>query len=668
MAATALAVGTLGPLAAAPPASAARADLVGNLDTRAQQTSTVLVPVPDGVRPRWVTGALTVGDDTSGTVLLLVDGAVAASVPAKPSQRVAVPVRRSDVRPDGTVELGVRFRPEGDRSGCRPAQPYDVRLADLTLLHQGAEAVDLDPAGFLPDAASRVDVVVPRAAPDDVLAAGLATVAALAARYPADVPVGLTTADVVLPRTGAGQRVLRISPGDGAPTTATAVRHGLPTATVTGSGEELRGAAVGLVRVEAPPARPAAGAGGTARRTLTDLGATGADTTLTGYGRSVSALELRQDAFGGSVDRLDVDLTGTTSAAPAGTGARLDTYLDGRLLDSRPLAEGGPFRVAATIPGSRLGAGSELQVVLTAVPEDGCTAGDLPPLEVRIDPEASVLTGRLDPEPESGFAQFPQVLAGVLPVALRGDGPDRTAAATGAALLVASLQRAASHPLEVELVEPADLLDGDRSGLLVGATAEDSAAAGTALLPDPDGAPGAALQAGDPDGLPLLVLGDLGPDSAGLALRLAEQADRDGWETLTGDALVSDGGAGRPVADLDPSALPGVAAAPGADGTDAGDQRSWARWLLGAAAALVLLLFGLLATRLAPVLRRRRPARPARPARTEEAPRPSGAVGPTTVGPAAEPAIGTAADRRAAERKARARRVAGLSGPARPRP
>lgn len=598
-----------------PAASAARATLPGTLDTRAQQTATISVPVPAGVDPRWVTGALTVGDESAGTVLLLVDGEVRREVPARPWQRVAVPVGRADVRPDGTLRLGLRFRPAGQSTGCRPVEEHDVRLANLTLLHRGSEDVDLSAAGFLPDAASRVDVVVPRNATDDVLDAGLATVAALAARYPADVPVGLTTADVVLPRAGAGQRVVRLSPGEpgaGVETSA-AVRFGLPNLSVTGSGEELRRAAVDLVGAPAPaPAgadssdeRPEAGE--TVTRSLADLGATAADAELSGYGRSASVLRIPQDALGGPVDRLDVVLRGASTSVAPGTQARLDTYLDDRLVDSHPLAEGGAFTVETTVPGSRLRPTTELTLALTAVPPDGsCTAGTLLPLQVQLDREASSMTatiddGEVDPTRGDGFADLPQALRGELPVALRGEGPARTAAAADAALVVASLQRAAAGPLDVRLVAPDDLL-ADGPGLLVGATWADTVAVDVGLRPDPAGPPGAALQVGAVDGRPVLVLGTLGERSARMRTWVAEEVTRRGWDRLPGGALVSAGGAARPLADLDPATVPGEVAEPVADLVPTEEERSYVGWFVGG----IGVLLALLGAQLAAAVRRRR--------------------------------------------------------------
>ncbi|MDN4171332.1 cellulose biosynthesis cyclic di-GMP-binding regulatory protein BcsB [Nocardioides sp. SOB77] len=610
VAAAAVVTGVLAP-AAVPSlgatAHAARTDLPATLDTRALQTSTVQVPVPAGVDPRWVTGALTVADGARGTVLLLVDGRVVRSAAARPWQRVALPVGRDDVGPDGTVSLGVRFRPEGERTGCRPLEPYDVRLTNLALLHQGTERVDLDPARFLPAAASRVDVVVPREASDDVLSAGLAAVAALAARYPAGVPVGLTTADVVLPRTGAGQRVLRISPG---PTTAeptAEVRFGLPSLTVTGSGDELRSAVLDLIGEDAADAedtatgtRPEAEPGSTVTRTLAELGARAADAELSGYGRTASLLRIRQDAFGGPVDRLDLSLAGAHTSVPTGSQARLDTYLDDRLVDSRTLGDGGTFAVETSVPGSRLASTAELELVLTAVPEDGCTAGTLLPLEVQLDRDDSALSAEVAGGPDAGLEAFPQVLAGRLPVALRGGEAARTAAAADAAQVVASLQRAAAYPLEVGLVSPEALL-ADGPGLLVGATWADTVAAGARLRPDTDGPRGAALQAAGDDEAPLLVLGTLGARSGVLRTWVAEQTARDGWDGLTGDALVSDGGAARPLVALDPRAVPGEAAQDVPDLAPDGEGRSYVGWF---AAGIVVLLL-LLGLQLAATLRRR---------------------------------------------------------------
>ena len=572
----------------AAPAHADESPLSGTLSTGDVATRTVLVPVLDGIVPRRLLGTVHVTSDPGveprGTLEVLVDGEVAETIPARPRTPLRTPVKRADVDRDGFLEVGLRWT-----RGCA-ASGVTADLRDLRLAHGGLEDVPTSEAEFLGPATTRVDVVVPRRAGDDVLEAALESVALLADHYGPDVPVLMHPVDTVLPRTGAGQRVLRLEPG---PSLSRGIeqRFGLWTLTLKGPGASLRNTVRGALGPA--PAVPAP----TSTLSLADLDV---PTALGGWGTSSTRVPLPQDRLGGSVDGIDLHLEGSHSAVPPGTLARLDVRLDGALLESIDLAASGDSAVDVDlrIPAERLRADSTVEVVLTAVPDGGCAElGSVLPLELDLDPDLSTLTAGRGDSGTTGFQRLPATLGGELAVAIRTQGQDRADAASDAGLLVAALQRTAGLPLDVTLVTPEELVSGEQPGLLVGADATDTLAvqapvrfeAGGGVPALTDGEPFAALQAVTHRDRDLVLLGTWAPEDAApgatdpaatLARGLAEEALSSGWGALEGGALVQ-GGTGRPVT---------VAAAAPADPVAESEDESnpYAPYFLGVAGLLVL--------------------------------------------------------------------------------
>lgn len=591
VAALATAPVTVGLALPAGTAHAGESPLVGTVTTDDVATRTVQVPVPDGVVPRLLLGTVHVdagpGGTPSGTLDLLLDGRVVQTRPARPRAPLRLPVRRSDVGRDGVLEVGLRWT-----SGCA-APGVTARLDDLRLVHGGAERAPTSEADFLGPAVTRLDVVVPRSASDDVLEAALESVALLTARYGDEVPVVMHPADAVLPRTGAGQRVLRLEPG-ATLSRGLEQRFGLWTLTLKGPGAALRN----TVR-EALGPQPT-----TAPGTTLDLADLDVPTALGGWGTSTTLVPVRQDLLGDPEDPADgidgvlLHLEGTHSAVPPGTLARLDVRVDGALLESVDLSQddASTLDLDVPVPADRLRPDSSLEVVLTAVPDGGCGAiGSALPVELDLDPALSTLTAGRGATSATGFQRLPATLGGELAVALRTRGADRADAASDAGLVVAALQRAAGLPLDVSLVSPEDLVSGDQGGLLVGADATDTLAVQAPVrLEDgggdasvPTGEPFAALQAVEHRGRDLVVLGTWSPQdatrpTAGLARALAERALADGWGALEGGALVQ-GPDGGPV-----TVAASAPTGPGEGSEDEGNP--YAPYLLGGAALLVLAL------------------------------------------------------------------------------
>ena len=572
-------------LLAAPPVRADESPLVGQAVTGDPSRATTLVPVPDGLVLRRLLADLHVsspsGGAPAGRLELLVGGRRVRTLPARTETSIRTEVRRSDVDASGMLPVGLRW------VGACPPPGLTATLDDLRLVHGGREVVSRQPARFLDDAVTRVDVVVPRTAPDDLLEAALDAVAALSRSYPDGVHVSMETADAVLPRTGAGQRVLRLQPGPERAPRVTS-RFGLWTLTLQGEGRSVASSVQALLgRATTVPTRRAT-------QTLAVLGAP--QVALSGWGTSTARVAVPQDVFGGAPDAYDLRLVGTRSAVPPGTRARLDVRFDGLLVHSVDLArqQDTDADVRVTIPASAWGAEGELEVSLTAVPPGGCAAGARTlPVEVNIDGARSTLTADLAEPTGAAFQQVPSSLGGRVQVALRPTGTDRAAAAAHAALLVAAMQRVSGLPLDISLVRVSRLVTGSRPGILVGATAADTravrapvrmeAGGGVGALPDDEDF--AALQVVRHRGRDLVLVGSWSAQpggAAGLARTLVSRVAGHGWASLEGNAVLQPA-SGRVVSiDAAPPPRAGDQPPPADTGV--------AVYLVGAAGIMLLLL------------------------------------------------------------------------------
>ena len=583
-------------------ASTAYADearLLGALSTAQAERRTVLVPVPEGVVLRRLVGTVRVaavepGVPTptgAGRLQVLVGDRVAATLPAQPRQLLRTVVRRSDLDRDGRLPVTLQWA-----GGCAPPG-VAATLGDLRLLHGGAERTPSTERAFLGAAVNRVDVVVPGSAREDLLEAGLQVVALLSRRYGEDVPVAMATADAVLPRVGAGQRVVRLEPGQ---TLSRGIeqRFGLWTLALRGPGPELVEVVRAAVRETGPARGPAASASGEAR-TLAELGTPAA--TLAGWGTTTVEVPLPRDLLGGPGADLDVRLVGSRTAVADGTTSRVDVRVDGALLESRDLAADAEstLDLPVTVPADRIGPGSTLEVSLTAAPAGGCAeATSTLPVSLELDGARStvipVVPDEPDATPRAGLDRLPAALAGRLPVGVGTDGRSRVVDTLRAARLVAALQRLAGLPLSVELVDADDLLTDDRPGLLVGADDQDTLAvqapvaleAGGGLDALPLDEPFAALQAVRHRDRDLLLLGAWAPrearaDAGPLVDRLLDRVTDRGAAAWTGGALVLPD-SGDPVV-TDP-------APPSDPTTEPEQENAYAPYLVAAAVVLGLLL------------------------------------------------------------------------------
>ncbi|KRB76909.1 hypothetical protein ASE01_09065 [Nocardioides sp. Root190] len=549
------------------PAHAEEIPIPGSATADTRSTASVEVPVPAGVRPTSITGQLRLDDDLDGTVALVVNGRLALRVPARAESRVDIPVTAADVV-DDRIQVQLRVDGRAADTACATLDSSQATLDDVRLQFAGRERTPSSLADFFPAYASGVDVVVAADADDATIEAGLAAVAAISGRYSVDTTVRLTTPDDLATSTTAGHRVVQIEAGSGAATTAIEADAAVATLSVTGGAEELVDAARALgsdglgLADDAVTEGLAAKPGEVARTdemTLADLGVERA--VLSGYGRVEQYVGIRQDAFGGPVGSIRVNLLGTHTAVPEGAQAQLDVYFNDRLVDSTQLDADPVLDREVEIPASQVRGDNGLVLVLSAIPSpESCVAtGRQLPMEVDLDTVATTVHADREGAANTGFAAFPQALGGILPVAISAHAEDRVAAAIDASHIVAALQRRSSRDLDVRLVEPGTILDGDASGLLVGAGEEDSTAlkaplrlSGMRLLDYAEATfevgtdkPYAAFEAIRHDGHDVLLLGSWAPSGDGSELQrtASEFIGENGWEALSADLLIQTGSA-----------------------------------------------------------------------------------------------------------------------------
>lgn len=592
------------------PTAPAQADELGmpqSLTTQGRQPNVTRLVVPDGVTPQALRGLLTVENAVDGQVRISVHGRVVRAVPARPSQWVRIPVSSRDLEADGTLSVGLEYVAAADGRCHADTSPVSTRLSRLRLAFTGSETAPRSVAAFLPDNASRVDVVLPDSADDFLVEAGLTAVTALSQKYPAPVPVLLSPAGVPVPAVGAGQRIVRFARGDGPVVSTVGVERGIPTLVIKGSGSALVDAARAL-RTDALAIADSGSAEGMSlsvaaadldtRSTLADLGAE--RLRLSGWGQSDVYVGIPQDEFGGPIDSLQIDLVGMHTAV-AGISAQVDVFLNDALVGSTLLDEDPEFHMPIEVTSDQLRADNGLQVVLHALPDDGRCGLDAthPPVLLDIDGARSAITAERGSGRLEGFELYPQVFGGDVPVALRNTSDRTLGDAVSAATLLSALQRAATHPLDVRLVSPDDLIQGHESGVLVGASYADSAElraplrlAGAQLIDFAEetfqigtNRPFAALESVTQRGRHVLMLGGWDPQtetsSGQLETKALTSVTRSGWRALREDLLIA-------TPDQDPFNLSTDSVLPQADRVD--EQRSKVWWLVGGAAIVGALL------------------------------------------------------------------------------
>lgn len=585
--------------------------------TTSNTTQTATITVPAGLVPTSISG--TVGVPTSlsgqevrpGTVAMYAGTRRLFEKTAAPG-RFTAPLRGSQVV-KGQLVLSLQYLVPDSRDDICLAQDQIIGVTDMVIEYSGTQETPKTVAQFLAPGVTAVSVVLPSSvtSPTDPLAeAGLAAVGALTYRFGAGVPVRLSFGDpdaalVSLP----GSRIVSFADGPNPVTTSiTTTPTGVPQLNLTGGGPELAAAATALGSDQLPLATAADTTGlsltGSPAALLTQpLANFGAPKpTITGWGSHAVFIGVKQSAFRGPISGIRVHLVGTNTAMPAGTAATMNVYWNDFLIGSQVLTEHQSFDITAQVPDSVVTADNGLRIDMTAIPAGGeCRSNmRLIPVGVYIDGTASTIGAARGQSVGPGFPRFPQALGGNLPVAF-GTGAATQQAAVDAASIVASLQQANATQLAVSLTTLSELAGTSASGLVTGASTEDSNTLEAPLrltefrTIDSQVTFGvgvkqgyAALQAFTQNGRNLLMLGTWSPntDLDHLAQTAAQQLAAStvtrtgGWASLRLDLLVDQVG-------IEPVELSTNAVTPQAQAVE--EYRPYALWALLA----FLLLFAL---------------------------------------------------------------------------
>ena len=515
-------------------------------------TADVLVPIPEGTRPVRFTGRIESSYTTAGDLLVIVDGRVAASLPAARGGRFQIPLDAADVD-DGTLAVGLRADLDPDQNCFRDD------LAVATLVNPRVE-LDRSPAppttlaGFLDAGASSFLVAVPAAPTPAEQTAGLDALLALRHISQPSTAIDLQVTDSPAPTTPK-RRTVVVSEDSTSEDNGLAVTDGR--LVISGGGGTLPDAAVSLAdpntslldvaQVSDLPGDldhqpiPAAGS-------LTELGID--SLSVRGIGRVSQVITVPQAAFGAPVSQFIVKLLGAATPVLPGQQGRVNVRWNEELVASRALTQDSRLAMSFTVSAQNLRSVNYLELELEYLPAGGECSDPPLPGEVTIDVQASTLTPTFGTSAGPGFQRFPQVFESVIPVATGGplaeSLPD-LAAVLDAAVMASPLQ------YRTELVDAGSLTGRGAVGAGLSPLQAKALAAPVPAAQDDPGFPAgattsyAALQAFQSAGSNLIVLSG---DSEAATDELARwpEGQPGGWSSLSGEAYVLADGQSQPQA------------------------------------------------------------------------------------------------------------------------
>ncbi|SMH49479.1 hypothetical protein SAMN06295885_3328 [Rathayibacter oskolensis] len=578
------------------------------------------LPVADGVTPTRVIATLEAFEPLTGSLAVIVSGRTVQTLDASTATTLDLPIQPGDVV-DGVLAIGFQLNGATGSSGALcEVEGRSLTVSGIGVVGDGLPAAPTTVGDFFPDAITAVSIVVPDGADDALRAAGLSAAASLASRYPSGVAITVSEESAVdgRPDLDAAQgRVVRFEAGDGDVVTSIGDDSGVPALTLSGAEGDLATAGAALGSDYAGLASSATTTGlsqkmtpsSSLEHTLADFGAD--RIALGSTGAAASYTTITQSAFGGPVSSVELELVGTHSAIPEGVTATANVYWNDFLIGSSVLGTETAVDMELSVPTGQLGSSNGLSVRLSAVREsDGLCIGsaDSVPIEFFVDGASSTVTGVRGESAAPGFGRFPQAFGGELAVAF-GESATGADALRSAGDLVTALQRVDSSPLAVSVVGLDDFADSDRSGLIVGAGAEEAESLRTPLrlaeftaidsssLDYGVGtdAPYAALEAFTTEGRDLVLLGGWSPDgdataSSALQSSIGAYAAEEGWTSLSGNLAVTGSATTEPV-QIDSNEI-----TPQAEVKD--DYSSYAIWFVVAIVVIgLLILLGWLARR-----------------------------------------------------------------------
>lgn len=521
----------------------------------------VVVPVPDGSTPRRFSGRIASSYTTAGDLLLLINGRVAATLPAERGGMFSVRLSEADVREAG-LTVGLRADLEPDRN-CFRDDLAVATIEDANLRFGQVPAPPDTIAGFLAPGAAGFVVAIPPAPSFAEQAAGLNAVLAL--RHVSSPRTGIelrTTASP--PATTAATRTVVVEPVTG-DTSTNALTMADGRLRISGGIDSLADAAVSLADpntsllqvgsvsnlsgdADYEPVKRTAG--------LDQLGI--ASLEVSGIGRVSQLVSLPQAAFGAPISQLIINLTGSATPVLPGQQGRVNVKWNDQLVSSQALTGDSRLTLDFAIGAENLRSMNYLELELEYLPSGGDCSDPPLPGRVEIDVARSQVTPTFGASAGPGFQRFPQAFGPTIAVsavsALARSLPN-LAAVLDAAVTVSPLQ------YTVEVVDVAAL--AERGGVATGVSPAQADDLG-APLPDeqsstefPAGtqAPYAALQAFQSNGTNLVLL-SADPWRAATSLAGWPSSQDDGWSSLSGQVYVMSDHNRKPEAFAAASTLP----------------------------------------------------------------------------------------------------------------
>ncbi len=547
-------------------------------------TSTISFLVPAGLEPLMYRAEL----------LGIRDGEIEVSsrgstigVFAADAVEIAVPLDAGLVQ-DGALTLEFSFA--GVRGNWCIAESTaemsvdSVAVRDSALLLGGSAEMPESVAQFFGLGARSATVLVAEGDEQQLADAALNLVAAASLALGQDSAVRLVVGDAEAenattggaagePAAGAAapiptHRVVSLVPGRGdVVTSIDRAESGAARLTLTGGPEELAAATKAFARSGIALASAAetvglaahsAPAAGATELSLAQLGI--GRVSLEGYGKQEAYIGIAQGSFGRTLERIRVELVGTVSST-AETIATVQLLWNNTLVDSFVVDPAEPqISRSLELPAAALRSGNGLVVRLEAVTANNecIDARLLPQVRLDLDTTRSTVTGVVGAPAVLGFNDFPQAFAGNAQLAFGAQTTAEQLVAAGE--LVASLQRATPAPLSIETVTAQQLIEGSASGILVGATSEQTnllraplRLAEARVVSDGGGEltvrvdqPFAALQAVRESGRSLLLLGSYpasGDEAAAVMSAAVGGLAGAGWWGLDGRVRVATPGA-----------------------------------------------------------------------------------------------------------------------------
>ena len=522
-------------------------------------TADVLVAIPDGTRPVGFTGRIESSYTTAGDLLVIVDGRVAASVPAKRGGGFQIRLNPADVH-DGELAVGLRADLEPDRNCFRDDLAVASVVDPQVELDRSPEPASTI-AGFLAPGSASFVVAVPAAPTPAEQTAGLDVALALRHIAQPSTAIDLQVTDSPPPTT-AERRTVVVNevPAENNSLSITDGRL-----VISGGDQALTDAATSVAdpntslldvaQVHGLPGyldhNPITAAG-----SLTELGID--SLSVRGIGRVSQVVTIAQAAFGAPVSQFIVKLVGAATPVLPGQQGRVNVRWNDQLVVSRALTQDSRLTLSFTVASANLRSVNYLDLELEYLPAGGECSNPPLPGEVALDVQASTLTPTFGTSAGPGFQRFPQVFESVIPVATGGplaDSLPDLAAVLDAAVMASPLQ------YRTELVDAGSLAGRGAVGAGLSSLQAGELAAPVPAQQDDPGFPAgaatsyAALQAFQSAGSNLIVLsGDSRSATDDLARWVEGQPG--GWSALTGEAYVLAEGQSQPQAFVTASTEP----------------------------------------------------------------------------------------------------------------